>query len=54
MEARLQPYGWLGWGVTGLGGFRVGWLVGWGEGRDHQPPTPIPCDTRPTREWEPH
>jgi hypothetical protein len=31
VEARLRQYVWLGWGVAGLGGFRVGWLVVGGE-----------------------
>jgi hypothetical protein len=54
MEARLRQYVWLGWGVAGLGGFRVGWLVDWGGwGSDRQPPAPTPWDTRPTREGEP-
>jgi hypothetical protein len=40
MEARLRQYVWLGWGVAGLGGFRVGWLVGWRDGvatANHRP-----------------
>jgi hypothetical protein len=32
VEARLRPYVWLGWGVAGLGGLNVGWLVGLGDG----------------------
>lgn len=32
MEERLRQYVWLGWGVAGLRGFGVGWLVGWGGG----------------------
>jgi hypothetical protein len=40
VEERLRPYGWLGWGVAGLGGFSMGWLVGWGGGAataNHRP-----------------
>jgi hypothetical protein len=53
MDDLLRLSVWLIWGCAGLGGFGIGWLVGWGGwGRDRQPSDMNPWETRPTREWE--
>jgi hypothetical protein len=48
MEARLLQYGWLGWGVAGLGGFSVRCPDGL-EGVGQRPPTTGPEQTRGPR-----